>query len=61
MSEPTAASNYNPRPSIDKIINQLQGECYKVRDWDGNRTKPIRIWILRRTLEYLIELKDQTP
>ena len=46
---------HNPRPSLDRIIEELQRECEQTRDWDGTRTHPVRIWVIRRALEYLLE------
>lgn len=46
-------NSYNPRPSRDKIIQELSRECERTRECDGNTTHPVRIWVIRRALEYL--------
>lgn len=49
------SSRYNPRPTRESVIKGLTMECEKVRNVDGNRTHPVRIWLIRRALEYLTE------
>ncbi len=50
---PYESNPYNPRPSRDKIIQELARECERTRECDGCKTHPVRIWIIRRALEYL--------
>ena len=49
------SSTHNPRPSRARVIRELIRECEQTRGWDGTQTHPVRIWILRRALEYLQE------
>jgi hypothetical protein len=49
------ATPCNPRPTREKIIAELTKECEKTQGWDGNTTRPIRIWLVRRALELLVE------
>ena len=49
------ANAYNPRPDLDTVIEQLTAECDKTRGHDGSKTTNVRIWVLRRALEYLLE------
>lgn len=55
MTTPYGQNKYNPRPSRDKIIQELTRECEKTRESDGNFTYPVRVWLIRRALEYLQE------
>ena len=48
-------TKHNPRPSKDKIIRELTRKVERTSQWDGNRTYPVRIWVIRRALEYLAE------
>ena len=49
------SSQYNPRPTRETIVRELAKECEKVRGSDGCRTHPVRIWLIRRALEYLTD------
>ena len=42
-------------PTRAKVLSALAGECEKIAGYDGCTTHPIRIWVLRRALEYLRE------
>lgn len=53
--QPFSPSTHNPRPSRDKVIRELTRECEKTRGWCGNFMHPVRIWLVRRALEYLLE------
>ncbi len=48
-------SDSKPRPSRATVICELDRERKKTEETDGNRTHPVRIWVIRRALEYLQE------
>jgi len=43
------------KPSIEKVIEELQRECRKSHGWDGCKTQEVRIWLIRRATEYLMD------
>lgn len=51
-------SNHNPRPPLEVVVNELTKECRKCHGDCGNYTHPVRIWILRRALEYLLDFSE---
>jgi len=51
--------DYNPDVPIENVIFALASELKKVEKWDGAKTAPIRIWILRRSLEKMIDMQRQ--
>lgn len=44
-----------PGPSKDSLQRELEYACEKYRGYDGTRTVPIRLWVLRRLADLLNE------
>jgi len=52
-------NKHNPRPSLEVVIKELSRHVHSHIDHDGSTTASVRIWSIRRALEYLLKYAKQ--
>ena len=58
VDQPYETSSHNLRPTLSAVIGKLMIVCKKTADVDAATTTPVQIWVLRRLLEYLLEMRE---